>query len=209
MIMLNGKQKLAKLSLDGENDLVFQFLIENPNRVISKQEVEDHIKNKLTKKISKIIENFGFRKDLRRMFFGNSTEKHTYHFIDKNITLENAYYYKLVQVDYNGTKHNYSTIEVYYSVSAEEQPSNFQLYQNYPNPFNGSTIIPFNLEDDAHVTISLYDVTGKLIKTLSNDFFLKGYNEFQFSPEVISSGIYFCNVKADGQYQIITIIYLK
>ncbi len=42
-------------------------------------------------------------------------------------------------------------------------PSQFKVYPNYPNPFNGSTVIPFDLPQEAHVSIRIYNVLGELV----------------------------------------------
>jgi hypothetical protein len=140
---------------------------------------------------------------------GNSTEKVTYSFTDRNIFPENTYYYKLIQVDYSGTKHEYSPIKVFYTIASKEQASTFKIYQNYPNPFNASTTIPFQLENDAFVNIFLFDVKGKFVKSLSNRKYKQGYNEITFSLREKSSGIYFCHIEADGTKCKIKLLYTK
>ncbi len=85
-------------------------------------------------------------------------------------------------------------------------PEKSALLQNYPNPFNPETWIPFQLMDQASVSIRLYDSTGGLIRTLDlgyNDAgvyisrsaaaYWDGKNEV---GEEVSSGIYFYNITA-------------
>jgi hypothetical protein len=51
------------------------------------------------------------------------------------------------------------------------------LEQNHPNPFNPSTVIGYEIASDANVTLAIYDVTGKLVRTLVNEFQMKrAYN---------------------------------
>ena len=47
------------------------------------------------------------------------------------------------------------------------QPMQSQLLQNYPNPFNPETWIPYQLSEDSPVSVSIYDASGKLVRTLS------------------------------------------
>ena len=47
-------------------------------------------------------------------------------------------------------------------------PEAFALHPNYPNPFNPSTTISYDLPEQAHVTLGIYDLLGKQIKTLAN-----------------------------------------
>ena len=56
-------------------------------------------------------------------------------------------------------------------VSVEEpniSPSKFELHQNYPNPFNPSTNIKFDLAENSHVTITIFNLVGQKVSTLVN-----------------------------------------
>jgi hypothetical protein len=75
-------------------------------------------------------------------------------------------------------------------------PAEFNLFQNYPNPFNPSTNIKYQIKDNGFVTLKVYDILGKEIATLVNEFKKTGIYETQFSADnisgnQISSGIYF------------------
>ncbi|MBK7425884.1 MAG: T9SS type A sorting domain-containing protein [Saprospiraceae bacterium] len=54
----------------------------------------------------------------------------------------------------------------------------FELFQNKPNPFNANTTIGFNLPEEGNATITIYDMTGKVIRVIDNNF-ARGYNEVQ------------------------------
>ncbi len=76
---------------------------------------------------------------------------------------------------------------------------NYKLYQNYPNPFNPSTTINFDIPEDAYVTLTIFDVTGKVIIRPINHSFLKaGYHDYIWNTREseLSSGIYFYSLKA-------------
>jgi hypothetical protein len=71
----------------------------------------------------------------------------------------------------------------------------FELFQNRPNPFKGETIIGFNLPDAGQATISIFDVTGRLLRTVDGDF-NKGYNEVRMnSSELGASGILYYELR--------------
>ncbi|MBT7095695.1 MAG: T9SS type A sorting domain-containing protein, partial [Bacteroidetes bacterium] len=53
-------------------------------------------------------------------------------------------------------------------------PELFSLKQNYPNPFNPSTKLDFSLPEDEFVTIQIYNLTGQLIRTITQDFYTAG-----------------------------------
>ena len=65
------------------------------------------------------------------------------------------------------------------------------LWQNYPNPFNPSTTIRYELAKAEHVTLSVYNLTGQNIATLTNEFQSAGTHEIKWTPENLPSGIYF------------------
>lgn len=67
--------------------------------------------------------------------------------------------------------------------------------QNYPNPFNSQTIIRYYMLKPAYIKINLYDVTGKYIATILNEYKSSGSYNYVFDPLKynLSSGIYFYN----------------
>ena len=66
----------------------------------------------------------------------------------------------------------------------------FELSQNYPNPFNPSTSISFSLPQSSFVTLRVYDVTGKEVASLVNEFKNTGNYSVNFDASKLSSGIY-------------------
>ncbi len=78
-------------------------------------------------------------------------------------------------------------------------PDKYILYQNYPNPFNPSTIIKYQIPKSGFVTLKIFDIAGKEIATLVNEFKSAGTYEKQFSRNLInsnlSSGVYFYRIQ--------------
>ncbi|KAA3610776.1 MAG: T9SS C-terminal target domain-containing protein [Calditrichaeota bacterium] len=68
--------------------------------------------------------------------------------------------------------------------------SNFQLLQNYPNPFNPITTIRYELSENSKVNISVFDLTGRKIKTLASGQQSTGVHELVFDASVLTSGVY-------------------
>lgn len=65
----------------------------------------------------------------------------------------------------------------------------FELYQNVPNPFSGQTTIGFNLPEASAATLTVFDLSGKLLHSISSNF-VKGYNEVQMDGKVLpQSGV--------------------
>ena len=69
-------------------------------------------------------------------------------------------------------------------------PNNFSLEQNYPNPFNSSTKIKFSILNPNFTTIKIFDILGKEITTLVNEYLSNGNYETFWNAHNISSGIY-------------------
>jgi hypothetical protein len=73
----------------------------------------------------------------------------------------------------------------------EEAPINFNLAQNYPNPFNPVTTINYQLAKSGHVKLTVFDIRGRIIKTLVNEYQPRGKYKVTFDAVSLSSGIYF------------------
>lgn len=81
-------------------------------------------------------------------------------------------------------------------------PTETKLIGNYPNPFNPTTQISYQLKEAAEVTIKIYDVLGKEVKTLVDGFKEEGYHQVSFDASSLSSGIYFYTMKTKEKYDI-------
>lgn len=60
------------------------------------------------------------------------------------------------------------------TVESENSPNNFILYQNFPNPFNSITKIRFSLKENNKVLVKLYDVLGREISVILDEFLPTG-----------------------------------
>ena len=85
----------------------------------------------------------------------------------------------------------------------EQTPVSYKLEQNYPNPFNPTTTIRFELQQDAYVTLKIYNILGQEVATLLNhDQMTQGTNEVNFDAARYASGVYYYRlVVNDGQFQ--------
>ncbi len=85
----------------------------------------------------------------------------------------------------------------------EANPVKFKLDQNYPNPFNPSTIISFELDQDAVVSLKIFNMLGQEVATLANnEEFNAGTNDIEFNASNLASGVYYYQlIVNDGQFQ--------
>lgn len=81
-------------------------------------------------------------------------------------------------------------------------PSEFYLYQNYPNPFNSSTKVRYKIPFNGIVNVTVYDVTGRKVKSIIDAFQSGGEYEITFFAENISSGCYFIVLSLDNKYKL-------
>jgi hypothetical protein len=82
--------------------------------------------------------------------------------------------------------------------SAVYLPSEFKLAQNYPNPFNPSTRIEYQLSKSGYVTLKIYDILGREIKTLVEGNEKAGNYSVSFNATKLASGVYFYRLSANG-----------
>ncbi len=80
-----------------------------------------------------------------------------------------------------------------------EGPNNYILRQNYPNPFNSATVISYSLAKSAHVKLIVYDVLGRIVKTLVDEYKVAGNYEAVFNAESLPSGVYFYKISFDNE----------
>ena len=134
---------------------------------------------------------------------GTTTEKSYYTFSDNNI-ISGTNYYRLKQIDFNGSI-NYSP---FISVKIET-PNDFSLSQNYPNPFNPTCNINYSLPKESFVTLSIYNILGTKVKELLNEKKIAGNYSIEFNADNLPSGIYFYRLQTENFIETKKMILLK
>lgn len=120
---------------------------------------------------------------------GTTTSSHSYNYTDINV-LSGTYKYRLKQIDYNG---NFE----YFNLSNEVVigiPQKYSVSQNYPNPFNPTTKIMYSIPIEGIVSIKVFDLTGKEIVTLVNEFKTAGSYSVDLNGSNLSTGNYYYRV---------------
>lgn len=88
-------------------------------------------------------------------------------------------------------------------------PNHFELMQNYPNPFNPATTIQFALPHKSFVTLKIFNVLGKELRTLVEEEKSEGYFSVVLDASKLTSGIYFYKLQTDNLIAVKKMVVLK
>ena len=122
---------------------------------------------------------------------GNSTSIRQYMYFDEKLSSGHRYYYRLKQID-NDKRFTYSPVV---SVKLDAQEG-YVLEQNYPNPTRQETTIKFTLPRSAKVNLSLYDMSGRLVKVLINESRDGGIHAVNLNIGALTRGLYYYKLQA-------------
>lgn len=161
------------------------------------------------------IDNYGFRIDRKKgasdwsyLSFvegnGYSTETIKYSYTDRSTSEAGNYFYRLTQIDFDGTETQFPEVEVQVL-----PPNETSLAGNFPNPFNPTTTISYQLANKNQVEIQVYDVLGRLVQTLVNEQQLAGKYAVQFNATRFSSGVYLVRMRFEGKEYIKKMLLVK
>lgn len=94
-------------------------------------------------------------------------------------------------------------------LSNQELNQDYSLFQNFPNPFNSSTTITYTLIKSSIVSLKIYDVLGKEVLTLVNEFIEKGTHSIEFNLPHLPSGIYLYKFQSEHFVESRKLVLLK
>ncbi len=113
-------------------------------------------------------------------------------------------YYKITALDYAGNESPSASPGTATGIEANTIPTSFALHQNVPNPFNPATTIGYDVPPGGGVvTIRVYDVAGRLVRTLIDESQAAGqktvrWNGTNDTGTRVASGMYFYRMTAPG-----------
>jgi len=123
---------------------------------------------------------------------GTTSLTQDYMFVDKSVQSSVQYDYRLKQIDLNGTYEYSQELSI-----MVDSPNAFKLLGSYPNPFNPVTTIRFEIPSKSNLTLVVYDIFGRTVRTLlSNEVREAGRYSIPFEASELSSGVYFYQVSA-------------
>lgn len=116
----------------------------------------------------------------------------------------------VVAVDYHN---NYGTASESMTVTSNEKiaeiPDEFALKQNYPNPFNPTTQITFDLPQNSHARITVFNALGQKVAVLLDEAKSAGTHEITFNAQQMNSGMYFYRIEAGSFTQTRKMMLIK
>lgn len=147
--------------------------------------------------------NFNWKKVGEVEAFGYCSSQQSYSFMDNNLNPGfYAYRLKMLGTDGSSKYSDFVTLEIV-------RPGVTELAQNYPNPFNSSTAINFVIPEDAHVTLSIYNIEGQLIAQPVNEFKSAGKYTCNFDASHLASGTYIYKLVSGSYSQTKKMLLLK
>lgn len=137
---------------------------------------------------------------------GNGTTNHPSKYIFNDNKLNaGTYKYRLKQTDYN----NNITIYNLPGNVIIKVPAEFILSQSYPNPSNPKSKIDYQVPSNGLVTIKVYDLIGREVVTLVNEYKQAGYYSTEFDGSNLASGVYIYRLKTSSFSDSKKIVLLK
>jgi hypothetical protein len=136
---------------------------------------------------------------------GNSTKELAYSYIDKDALEVGTYYYRLRQVDFDGS-FAYSKP----ALVGIKAPDKYTLFSAYPNPFNPTTNIEFSLKEKGNVKLVVYNTLGQVVQTIIDNKELNaGKHRVVFNANNLASGMYIYKIQVNGFTDAKKVVYIK
>ena len=200
-----GEEVAMTLSSDELNSINgYQFTIQFNTKALSLKDIEHGVTSK---------ENFGLSQAdngyITVSWDGEADSEEAFTLVfeakaESTLTEEVAISSALTVAEaYIGT--DYRNVSLNFGQTASETTA---LYQNTPNPFKGETVIGFNMAEAATATMTISDVSGKVLKVVKGDY-TKGYNTITVSSDELSTGVMYYQLDTDNFSQTLKMVVIK
>ena len=114
--------------------------------------------------------------------------------------------FTLILTTPNGDDTELPAAQTALSIGSEEliNPKTFALKQNYPNPFNPSTMIRFEIFEQASVELTVFDINGRFVRKLLKGRLNSGAYNIEWNGKdsqgmLVSGGVYFYSINVNGR----------
>ena len=139
------------------------------------------------------------------------------------LNYNNLYYWRVAVINISGQGTwsalcNFTVLSpIFIKEISNEVPKEYKLEQNYPNPFNSNTIIrfqvgnssPYPLQRGTPVMLKVYDLAGREVAVLVNEYLQAGTYEVRFDAGDLPSGIYFYRMETEEFKETRKLVLLK
>ena len=146
---------------------------------------------------------------------GTTSSSTDYEYLDKFVIPNVTYEYRLADVNHNNIVTYHATREITVQALPEvPKIEKFTVLPAYPNPFNPSTTIRYGLDTDSHVTVEIYDISGKLISSLQNESQTQGWHSVIWNginkySEQAPAGMYISKITSGNKVKTMKLMLLK
>jgi len=124
---------------------------------------------------------------------GSTVEAQSYAFVDKDVAVNKTYYYRLKQVDLDGS-FEYSDI-----VKANVvKKGSLSVGEVFPNPVQNESMLTIDVAETTEAVVSIFESTGKLLTTYQTEL-QSGTNQLNLAMEDYAAGVYFVKIQANGE----------
>jgi len=142
---------------------------------------------------------------------GNASEAKDYEFVDRNVETGKVYWYKIVEVSTDGKRETYGPISV---TALSPVPTEFGFSECYPNPFNPETTVDYKTAKDGSVSVIVYNLMGKQVRTLVSGSKPAGYYKALWNGrddrgDAVPTGIYFIRMQSGDYSRVRKVMMMK
>jgi len=134
-----------------------------------------------------------------------------YEYMDETIDKDGEYYYRLVSINGGGSKEVYGPIKVKVSGFV---PKVYALHKVYPNPFSRRLVISYDVPKMSNISLRVYDVSGRIVKTLVNGKKAADYHSIEWDGKGdggkrVGYGVYFLRMDAGNYTKTQKLLYVR
>ena len=140
---------------------------------------------------------------------GTTSDPNEYHMTDPFVIPGVSYTYTLADISYANIETIHTDRAITITAGEEGIETDFSIGSAFPNPFNPSTLIPINLAGNKYVNATLYDMTGRKIKTLLDQNMNAGSHELYIDGYDLATGVYIVRILVEDQLRVQKIALMK